>query len=176
VWNKGGAALLIAGLVVVPVAPFALDEPAPAHPMHVSYGRMVLEGDMALLNVRIFIDDLEDALSRFHDVPGLRMRPDPVIDSLFTDYFNEMFTFAIGDSIVPGVIVESGESDDMWWYIVLFQGWEPINEISFRTELLYEIFDDQRNIMRILHTATDEYQMYYSVVGAPETHVFSANG
>jgi hypothetical protein len=170
-WIRGGAALL-AGLVLVPVPPADRYEPPPVHPMHVSYGRMVLEGDVALLNVRIFIDDLENALSRFHDVPGLRMRPDPAIDSLFTDYFNEMFTFAIGDSVVPGVIVESGESDDMWWYVVLFQGWEPIDEISFRTELLYDIFNDQRNIMRILHIATDEYQMYYSVAGAPETHIF----
>ena len=40
-------------------------------------------------------------------------------------------------------------------------------------ELLYDIFDDQRNITRILHTATDEYQMYYSVAGASETHVSS---
>lgn len=150
-------------------------EPAVLHPMHVSYGRMVLEGDLALLNVRIFTDDLENALGHFHGITGLRMRPDPVIDSLFTSYFNSQFTLTIGDSVVPGVIVESGESDDMWWYIVMFQGWEPINEIGFRTELLYDIFGDQRNIMRILHTATDEYQMYYSVAGAPETHLFSAN-
>jgi hypothetical protein len=27
----------------------------------------------------------------------------------------------------------------------------------------------------LTHTATDEYQMYYSVAGAPETHVFSVN-
>jgi len=146
------------------------------HPMHVSYARMVLEGDVAIVNVRIFTDDLENAIGHFHDIPGLRMSPDPAIDSLFTDYFNASFTLAIGDSVVPGVIVESGESDDMWWYLVLFQGWAPINEISFRTELLYDIFDDQRNITRILHTATDEYQMYYSVAGAPETHVFKAEG
>jgi len=135
---------------------------------------MVLEGDVALLNVRIFTDDLENALGHHHGVPGLRMRPDPVLDSLFVAYFNEMFTLTLGDSVVPGVIVDSGESDDMWWYLMLFQGWEPINQISFRTDLLYDIFDDQRNIMRILHTATEEYQVYYSVAGAPETHVFKA--
>jgi len=144
--------------------------------MHVSYTKMVLEGDLAILNVRIFTDDLENALGRYHGISGLRMRPDPIIDSLFTDYFNAKFTLTIADSVVPGVIVESGESDDMWWYVVLFQGWEPINTISFRTELLYDIFNDQRNITRILHTATDEYQMYYSVAGAPETQVFKANG
>ena len=137
---------------------------------------MVLEGDVAILNVRIFTDDLENALGRFHEVPGLRMQPDPHIDSLFTSYFNTMFTLSIGDSVVPGAIVESGEEDDMWWYLVLFQGWETIDEIAFKTELLYDIFDDQRNIMRILHTASDEYQMYYSVAGAPETHVFKAEG
>lgn len=165
--------LLLSGLALVPVLPAHRSEPAVVHPMHVSYGRMVLEGDLAILNVRIFTDDLENALGQFHSIPGLRMRPDPVIDSLFTGYFNEKFTLIIADSVIPGAIVESGESDDMWWYIVLYQGWEPIDEISFRTELLYDIFDDQRNIMRILHTATEEYQMYYSVAGAPETHVFS---
>jgi hypothetical protein len=158
VWSKGKATLLLAGLFLAPVQPVGRENPAPVHPMHVSYGRMVLEGNVALLNVRIFTDDLENALSRFHDVPGVRMR----------------FTLTIADSVVPGQIVDSGESDDMWWYLVLFEGWQPINEVSFRTELLYDIFDDQRNIMRILHTETDEYQMYYSVAGAPETHVFKA--
>lgn len=166
--------LLVGGLALVPVLPVNHGEPEVLHPMHVSYGRMVLEGDLALLNVRIFTDDLEAALGRFHGITGLRLSPDPKIDSLFTSYFNAHFTLTISDSLVPGVIVESGESDDMWWYIVMFQGWEPIDEIGFRTELLYDIFDDQRNITRILHTATDEYQMYYSVAGAPETHVFSA--
>ena len=174
-WNKGQVALFVGGLALAPVLPANRGEPEVLHPMHVSYGRMVLEGDLALLNVRIFTDDLENALGRYHGITGLRLRPDPVIDSLFTSYFNDSFTLTIADSVVRGVIIESGESDDMWWYIVLFQGWEPINEISFRTELLYDIFDDQRNITRILHTATDEYQMYYSVAGAPETHVFSVN-
>ena len=174
-WNSLQITLFVGGLAFAPVLPANRGEPEVFHPMHVSYGRMVLEGDVALLNVRIFTDDLENALGKFHGVTGLRLRPDPVIDSLFTSYFNAQFTLTIADSVVPGVIVESGESDDMWWYIVLFQGWEPINEIGFRTELLYDIFDDQRNIMRILHTATDTYQMYYSVAGAPETHVFSAN-
>jgi hypothetical protein len=167
------SALLFAGLVLAPGSPGNRGEPASDHPLHVSYGRMVLEGDAAILNVRIFTDDLEAALREFHGVEGIRMRVDPYLDSLFTSYFNASFTLTIADSVVPGVIVESGEQDDMWWYLVLFQGWQPIDEISFRTELLYNIFDDQRNIMRILHTATEEYQMYYSVAGAPETHVFS---
>ncbi len=174
-WNNCQVALFIGGLALVPVSPATLGEPEAFHPMHVSYGRMVLEGDMAILNVRIFIDDLERALGEYHDISGLRLQPDPEIDSLFTSYFNANFTLTIADSTIRGVILESGESDDMWWYTILFQAWAPINEIGFRTELLYDIFDDQRNIMRILHTATDEYQMYYSVAGAPETHVFSVN-
>ena len=166
---------MLCGLVLAPVPPDARGEPVGLHPLHVSYSRMVLEGDVALLNVRIFTDDLENALGRYHGVSGLKMRPDPQIDSLFTEYFNAQFTLTIADSVLPGVIVESGESEDMWWYTMLFQGWEPISTISFRTELLYDLFDDQRNITRILHTATNKYQMYYSVAGAPETHIFSAN-
>ncbi len=166
--------LLVIGLVLVPAIPDLQGEPVELHPLHVSYCRMVLEDDLVVLNVRIFTDDLENALGLYHNIQGLKMRPDPEVDSLFTSYFNAKFTLSVGDSILPGVIAESGESDDMWWYIMLYQGWEPINAISFRTELLYDLFDDQRNITRILHTASDKYQMYYSVAGAVETEVFSA--
>ncbi len=46
--------LLVAGFFLAPVAPVDRDGPNAAHPLHVSYGRMVLEGDVAILNVRIF--------------------------------------------------------------------------------------------------------------------------
>jgi len=170
----GIALLLLTGLVLGPAPPWHRGEPGLGHPLHLSYGSMVLEGEYVVLKVRMFQDDLEDALGEFHNIEALRLRVDPIIDSLFTDYFNTQFTLAIGDSSVHGTVVASGESDDMWWFTVLFEGWEPITEISFRNDLLFDLFDDQRNITRVLYTPTERHRTYYSVASDPETHEFSA--
>jgi hypothetical protein len=169
-----GIALLLTGLVLGLAPQGHPGEPSLCHPLHLSYASMVLEGEYVVLKVRMFQDDLEDALGQFHNIEALGLRADPIIDSLFTSYFNSQFTLAIGDTTVHGVVVASGESDDMWWFTVLFESWEPITEISFRNDLLFDLFDDQRNITRVLYTPTERHRTYYSVASDPETHRFSA--
>ncbi|UCG85562.1 MAG: hypothetical protein JSW71_16745 [Gemmatimonadota bacterium] len=146
-----------------------------AHPLHLSHGNMVLAGRHAIINVRLFQDDLELAMGRFHSIDGLRVRPDPIIDSLFTDYFNSKFTVCIADSIHEGRVVASGQAGDMWWYAVVFEALEPITSIAFSNDLLFDIFDDQRNITRVLHTSSETQRTFYSVAADPETRVFSVH-
>ena len=136
---------------------------------------MVLEGKHAILNVRLFQDDLELALSRFHAIEGLRVRPDPIVDSLFASYFNARFTLSIADTTHEGRVVASGQAENMWWYAVTFEAADPITAVAFRNDLLFDIFDDQRNITRVLHTSTEKQRTFYAVATDPETHVFSAN-
>ncbi len=136
---------------------------------------MVLEGNFVVLNVRMFQDDLENALMQTHGIDGLRLRPDPIVDSLFTGYFNSRFILTVGDSVVRGVIVGSGESDDMWWYDLLFETPEPVTEITFQNGLLFDMFGDQRNITRVLYVPAEKHRTYYSVAPNPETHRFGAN-
>ena len=150
-------------------------EPPEPHPLHLSHANMVLEGNHAILNVRLFQDDLELALSQFHAIDGLRVRADPIVDSLFASYFNSRFTMSIADSIHEGRIVASGQAEDMWWYAVTFEAPEPITAVAFRNDLLFDIFDDQRNITRVLDTSTEKQRTFYAVATDPETHVFSAN-
>jgi len=145
------------------------------HPLHLSHGNMVLEGKHAILNVRLFQDDLELALSQFHSIDGLRVRADPILDSLFVSYFNSQFTMSIADSIHEGSILASGQSEDMWWYAVTFASTDTITAVTFRNDLLFDIFNDQRNITRVLHTSSDKQRTFYSVATDPETHNFSAN-
>jgi hypothetical protein len=134
---------------------------------------MVLEGQYVILNIRMFTDDLENALSRFHGIDGLRMRPDPIVDSLFSSYFDTKFTLEIGDSAVTGAIAGSGQADDMWFYNVVYQAPSAVTEITFRNDVLFDLFDDQRNITRILYVPTERHRTYYSVASHPETHRFS---
>jgi hypothetical protein len=155
------------------VSPALWAEPEP-HPLHLSYGRMVLESNLVVLNVRLFQDDLESALMQHHGIDGLRLRADPIVDSLFTSYFNSKFTLSIADVAVPGTVVESGEADDMWWYSILFEVSAPVIELTFRNDLLFDLFNDQRNITRVLYVPTERHRTYYSVATDPETHRFSA--
>ena len=145
------------------------------HPLHLSHANMVLEGPHVIINVRLFQDDLELAMSRFHGIDALRVRPDPIIDSLFTDYFNSKFTLTIADSVYEGQVVASGQAEDMWWYAVTFEAAEAVSTVAFRNDLLFDIFDDQRNITRVLHTSSEKQRTFYAVSTDPETHTFSAN-
>lgn len=148
---------------------------ADPHPLHLSHARIVLEGAFVVLNVRMFTDDLENALSRFHGIDGVRMRPDPIIDSLFSEYFDTQFTLAIGSSRMSGALAESGQAEDMWWYNVVYEAPAAVTEISFRNDILFDLFADQRNITRVLHVPTEQQRTYYSVASHPETHRFVVN-
>lgn len=132
-----------------------------------------MEGRFVILNVRMFTDDLENALSRFHDIEALRMRPDPIVDSLFSDYLNTTFTLAVGDSVIRGTIAGSGQAQDMWFYNVVYGASATVTEIRFRNGVLFDLFDDQRNITRVLYVPTERHRTYYSVASHPETHRFS---
>ena len=172
----GRIAFVALGLAVVPTSKGYGGEPTrDLHPLHLSHARMVLEGRYVILNIRMFTDDLENALSRFHDIPGLRMRPDPIVDSLFSSYLDTKFTLAIGDSVIRGAIAESGQTEDMWWYNVVYEAPAAVTEISFRNDVLFDLFDDQRNITRVLYVPTERHRTYYSVASHPETHRFSVN-
>jgi len=166
-------ALVAVALAVVPSSVgYGGEPPSDRHPLHLSHARIVLEGRYVILNIRMFRDDLENALSRFHHIEGLRMRPDPIVDSLFSDYFDTKFVLAVHDSAVHGAIAESGQAEDMWWYNIVFEAATAVGEISFRNDILFDLFNDQRNITRVLHVPTDRQRTYYSVASHPETFHF----
>ncbi len=169
------ALLVLRPLLMTPTFETHQAAPVEPHPLHLSHANMVLEGNHAIINVRLFQDDLELALGLFHNIEALRVRPDPIVDSLFADYFNSRFTMSIADSIHEGSILASGKSEDMWWYAVTFASTDTITAVAFRNDLLFDIFNDQRNITRVLHTSTDKQRTFYSVATDPETHNFSAN-
>jgi len=170
-----GHSFLTLVILILPALPPNRGRPTESHPLHLSHANMVLEGKHAIINVRLFQDDLELAMSQFHAIEGLRVRPDPIIDSLFTVYFNSKFTMSIADSAYEGRVVASGQAEDMWWYAITFEAPTTINTVAFRNDLLFDIFDDQRNITRVLHTSTEKQRTFYAVATDPETHNFSAN-
>lgn len=143
-----------------------------AHKFHVSYGRMAVEDTQAMLHIRLFKDDLEDALRQRFAAPDFILGADPHADSLFTAYFNETFVLKQDAAQVPGRIASSGEEmmgqETMWWYIIRFDAPSALHTFSIRHVMLLDVFDDQKNIFKVKHFPSEEEQSYYYTEGAEE--------
>ena len=137
----------------------------PFHDLHISYGSSVVEGNAVVVRVRFFKDDLETALRSHSGREGLTMEANPDTDALFMSYFSERFGIEVGGRALAGMIVGSGEDaldrEPVWWYAVQFEAPEPVRSFRVRNTLLFELFGNQRNIVKFVHFP-DETQKTYS--------------
>ncbi len=150
---------LLLALLLAPL--LGLSAAAPAHPLHVSYGRMGVEGNVAMCQIRFFRHDLEAALQTYHRDPQLRLAVDPRADARYAAYFNDRFRLEADGRVLRGTVVASGEEDDMWWYTVRFDAAAPLRRLTITHTMLFETFDDQRNIMRVRHFPSEASQALY---------------
>ncbi len=151
-----------------------VSEPPP-HDFHVTYGRLAVEDATAMLRIRFFFDDLEGALRAHHKRRGFRLSADPESDSLFLAYFHDKFAL-IGDGApLRGEIVTSGEEAEgkerVWWYVLRFEAPAPLRKLTVRDALLFEVFSDQKNILRTLHLPDEAQETFYFVEGAAEAEL-----
>lgn len=141
---------------------------ASPHPLHLSTAQLALETDAAYLRIRIFKDDLEDALARFAERDSLALQPTAELDSLFLSYFRNAFDLwcdagcEAPEILSSGEDFESGQGDErMWWYLLRFPAAGQVSAIRVRNAVLYDLFGDQRNIVRVLHSQTDSRRTLY---------------
>jgi len=140
-----------------------------AHDLHITTGNLAVEGSLAVLNIRIFKDDLEEALARHGDLESMQMAADPEVDALFTAYFAGRFTFEVAGESVTGRIIGSGEDESdrepIWWYQIRFDAPRAIRSARIKNTLLLEIFDDQRNILKVIHYPEEVPRTFYFATG-----------
>lgn len=148
---------------------------AQGHDFHVSLGRMAVEGNQAVLQIRLFQDDLELGLQTYYEDEAIRLKADPQMDSLFMQYLNEKLVIMHGDEVLEGVVATSGEDNlygyPVWWYSFTYQASDSIKALDINNQILMEIFEDQQNVLRITHYPADEEKMYYLVRGDSEISV-----
>ncbi len=150
--------------------------PAPRHDLHVSYGDLGIQGALAVLEIRIFTDDLEEALRRRHGLPdAFHMEASPRVDSLFLAYLGDEFVLGVGGTSLVGGILGSEEDvrdrEPIWVYRIRYEGPSPISALEIRNTLLLEIFDDQRNILRVGHFPEGRTRTYYFARGEESRRV-----
>ena len=154
------SAILLIGLFAVS------SEISPAHNLHVSHGRLVIEDGVIVLRIRFFRHDLEDALKAFHQTSNFALSSDDGSDSLFADYANEHLVIVADDDTLASEIVTSGEERDIWWYELQYRAESPKLVISISNTALFDLFDDQQNIIQVLVLPESRQETLFFVSGS----------
>lgn len=135
------------------------------HDLHVSYGNLGLEGTTAILQIRIFKDDLEEALQEFEGKGSFLLDVTPEIDALFLRYLSENFLLEVEGKTLPGRILGSGydemDREPVWWYQVAYDLPGPFEGARVTNTVLMEIFDDQSNVLRVVRFPEETRRAYY---------------
>jgi hypothetical protein len=141
------------------------------HDFHVTYSRMAVEDNVAVVRIRLFKDDLDVALSR-REERDIFVDTSPASDSLFQTYFNDTVTMKVGEEVLYGRIVGSGEEvvgkEPMWWYLLEFRASETIETLHISQRILSEVFEDQKNIVQVQHFPNEKVYSLYCVEDAWE--------
>ena len=151
----------VLGMTLPPVGSVGNDE----HKFHTTYGRMGVEENIAVVQVRFFKDDLYETLVNHYEQQDFSLSPDPETDRMFVDYFNERFRIEVDGTFLTGLIVSSGEDvegqEEVWWYVVQFVAEDDLTTFSVTNSLLTELFDDQKNILKVQHFPSEKTLSYY---------------
>lgn len=139
------------------------------HDLHVSYGNLGVEGSLAILQLRIFKDDLEDALGRISGNDALLMEVSPEMDALFLEYLREHFILEVGGEALSPIIAGSGydelDREPVWTYQIRYDAPALIHAARITNTILFEVFDDQRNVVRVVKFPEERRSAYYFAPG-----------
>ena len=141
---------------------------APAHPLHLSTAQLVIEETALYLRIRLFKDDLEAALAARSGTTGFELTPTAAADSLFLSYLGSALALEADGRPLRAAVLSSGEDLEagqgdarVWWYLLEYPVEAATGSISIRNSVLYDQFDDQRNVVRVLHAASGKQRTLY---------------
>ncbi|MGK7310673.1 MAG: DUF6702 family protein [Candidatus Longimicrobiales bacterium M2_2A_002] len=141
----------LAGLAVALV----LGSTAPAvHDLHETYADLAIDGAVVGGRVQFFQDQLERALGPEVGADAVALTPGATADSLVMGYIREnLVLIAHGDTLRPALLRSGREQlqhHTAWWVALHYEAAEPIDTLRVRNTLLFDLHDDQRNIMRFV--------------------------
>jgi hypothetical protein len=159
-------------ILTIAVLASLISAPRRVHEFHVTYGRMAIEGNVAVARIRFYTDDLEATMARAAGEDSFLMETSPAVDSLFLAYFAKQFQFIVSGNVLEGTIIGSGDDvvdrEPAWWFLIRFDAGEPIGDFRMRNALLFDVFEDQKNILKVVHLP-DETQRSYTFTAEEET-------
>ena len=164
-----------AGGATAPRGGHAPGASAAGHDVHVSHTRLVVEGASVVARLRLFHDDLQDAVRRHAGRPTLALSS-PAGDSAFARYLaTRVGVTADGTRLVPHLAAAGDDRDTggvpMRWYLVELRAPRPVRRLALRQTLLHEWFRDQQNLVTVLRMPGERRTTLFFAAGDPREQV-----
>lgn len=136
---------------------------------------MAVEGAILAGRIRFFKDDLERALGPKLGTDAVSLTPGPEADALVLGYVRERLRIAADGQVLAPRVLASGydelDREPVWWITLEYRAAAPMDEITVRNTLLFELFDDQRNVFKFVRFPDRTQRTFYFAHGEEEHRV-----
>jgi hypothetical protein len=123
------------------------------HKIHVSLTNIVYKQEKKILQIttRLFIDDFENALNKkFNKTIELNTdRKTKNIDKLINEYISENLEIKLNSNNIKLQYLGKEYEQDIVYIYFEIENINDFNKIEVKNTCLFELFDDQRNIIKI---------------------------
>ena len=148
------------------------------HDVHVTLTRMAVDSAAIVARVRCFKDDLQLGLAKFYQLQKLDLGTVANADSLFSGYLAERMWVEADGARIRGIVQASGiEVDDqgqpMMWFVVEYPTPARPRSLGVRSDLLFEMFPSQQNIVNVLSVKDEKRYSFYFVPGSEKLQYIS---
>ncbi len=126
-----------------------------SHPFRLSVADAEVAGDTLRARIRFFWDDLQLAVMEHTSDMAFRLEETPRGDSIVFAYIDRMLAIEAGGARLAPVLVGRGIDDAtlidevMWWYRLEYRLPAGTERIAIRNRLLFNLFEDQRNVVHL---------------------------
>lgn len=170
-------------LFLLPLLPLPGAAAPAAHDLHIAYADLALEAGVVAGRIRMFTDDLERALGPLARADAVSLRPGAEADALVRRYLADRLRITLGGVPLEPEILRSGQDmldrEPVWEVVVRFapaadppaaatHAATPTAELRIRNTLLFELFDDQRNVVKVMKFPEQTQRTFYFAPGEEE--------
>ena len=146
----------------------AVNGPDTMHPFRLTVTDANVFQSTIEARIRFFWDDLQFAVMEHTSNMEFELAETGEVDAVIEAYINEMLVVEAGDSAVQGKVTARGIEDAvridevMWWYRLRYALPPDTERIGIRNRLLFNMFEDQRNLVNLKTRSGSERTYYFS--------------
>lgn len=140
------ACVLAAGAVAASETP---------HPFRLSVADVGVTESTLKARIRFFWDDLQLAVMENTSDMEFELAENDEVDAIVETYINDMLLLEADEAAVRGRVTARGVEDAaridevMWWYRMEYSLPPSAERVRIRNRLLFNMFEDQRNIVNL---------------------------
>ena len=140
----------------------------PSHPFRLSVADVGVGDSVLDVRIRFFWDDLQLAVMENTSDMEFELTETREVDEVVEQYINDMLTIDADGTLLQGTVLERGIQDArnpdevMWWYRLEYPLDPSVDRIHVRNRVLFNMFEDQRNLVHLRTRSGRERTYYFS--------------